>query len=150
MSTWTQALNRLMPNQWALSAINVYMDTSTKSINVKAMSTISYQCLHRHDKAKPMDGISYKFSTRTQAMNRSMPNQWAHSAINVNTDTSIGQYQYQTNGHNPQSVYQNREWLLSRSNQYGVSISTNLFVVYMLQVKVNRRNYMIKTIMFCI
>ena len=33
------------------------------------------------------------------------------------------------------------EQLLSGSKQYGVSISTNVFEVYMLQVQVNRRNY---------
>jgi len=33
------------------------------------------------------------------------------------------------------------EKLLSGSKQYGVSISTNVFEVYMLQVQVNRRNY---------
>ena len=44
----TQALNSSMPNQWARSAINVYTDTSTQSINTKPMGTISYHCLHRH------------------------------------------------------------------------------------------------------
>ena len=48
MSTQTQARNWSMPNQWVRSAINVYTDTSTKSINAKPMDTISYQCLHRH------------------------------------------------------------------------------------------------------
>ena len=38
-----------------------------------------------------------------------------------------------------QPVYQNRERLLSRCEQYEVSISTNLVEVYILQV--NRRNY---------
>ena len=48
MSSRTQALNRLMPNQWARSDINGYTDTSTKSINAKPMGTISYQCLQGH------------------------------------------------------------------------------------------------------
>ena len=43
-------------------------------------------------------------------------------------------------GHNHQHVYQNWERLLSCSKLYGVSISTNVFEVYMLQVKVNRGN----------
>ena len=48
--------------------------------------------------------------------------------------------QCQTNGHHPQPVYQNREWKLSCSNKYRASISTYVFDVYMLQVKV-RGNY---------
>ena len=43
--------NRLMPNQWALSAINVYMDPRTKSINAKPMGKISVQCLQGHKHA---------------------------------------------------------------------------------------------------
>ena len=50
-------------------------------------------------------------------------------------------YLYQTNGHDRQPIYQNREQLLSRSKQNGVSISTNVFEVYMLQVKVSKSNY---------
>ena len=38
-------------------------------------------------------------------------------------------------GHNLQSVNQNRERLLSHCNQVGVSISTSVFEVYMLQVQ---------------
>ena len=41
-------------------------------------------------------------------------------------------YQCQTNGNDPQPVYQ---------KQYGVSLSTNVFKVYMSQVKINRRIY---------
>ena len=49
-------------------------------------------------------------------------------------------YQSQIKGEDPQSVYQNREGLLSRSKQYGVSISTSVFEISMLEVKVHRRN----------
>ena len=48
MSTWTQPCYRSMPNQWAQSAINVYMDATMLSINAKPMGTISYQCLQGH------------------------------------------------------------------------------------------------------
>ena len=50
MSTMTRARNRSTPNQWARSAINVYTDTSTTSINAKPMGTISYQCPARTHK----------------------------------------------------------------------------------------------------
>ena len=51
-------------------------------------------------------------------------------------------YQWEIKGHKyPQPVYQNSERLLSRSKQYGVSISRNVFEVNVLQVKVNRLNY---------
>ena len=43
--------NWLMPNQRALSAINVYMDPRTKSINAKPMGKISVQCLQGHKHA---------------------------------------------------------------------------------------------------
>ena len=35
-----------MPNQWAQSAINIYMDISMQLSNAKPIDTISYQCLH--------------------------------------------------------------------------------------------------------
>ena len=92
MSTPTQVLNRSMPNQWALSAINVYMDATMLSINAKPMGTISYQCLHgcNHviDQCQTNGHNQLSMSTGTQALNRSLPNQWARSAINVNMDTS--------------------------------------------------------------
>ena len=44
-------------------------------------------------------------------------------------------------GHDPQPVYQNRERLLSLSKQYRVTMSTIAFLIYTLQVKVNRSNY---------
>ena len=37
-----------MPKKWVRSAINVYTDIGTQSINATPMGTISYQCLHRH------------------------------------------------------------------------------------------------------
>jgi len=55
--------------------------------------------------------------------------------------TQAHTYQCQTNGHDPQPIYKNIEQLLSRSNQFGVSILTHVFEVYMLQVKVNRLNF---------
>ena len=67
----------------------------------------------------PMDVISYQYPPWIQGHN----------------------YQCQNNGHDPQPVYQNREWLLSCSNLYGVYLSTSVFQAYMLQVKVNRCNY---------
>ena len=48
MSTRTQTLNRSTPNQWVRSAFNVYIDTSTQSINAKPIGAISYECLHGH------------------------------------------------------------------------------------------------------
>ena len=59
----------------------------------------------------------------------------------MSTRTQARNYQCQISGHNPQPVYQNRERLLSRNKRYRVFISTSVFEVYMLQVKVNRRNY---------
>ena len=73
MSTGTQALNRSMPNQWALSAINVYMDATMLSINAKPMGTISYQCLqgHKHliDHCQTNGHDQLSMSTWTQAGN---------------------------------------------------------------------------------
>ena len=92
MSTPTQALNQSMPKQWALSAINVYTDTSTQSINAKSMGTISYQCLHGRnhviDQCQTNGHNQLSMSTWMQPCYRSMPNQWAQSAINVYRDTS--------------------------------------------------------------
>ena len=79
-----------------------------------------------------------------------MPNQWAWSLqlvcfngdqLSKSNGTQALIYQCQTNGHDPQSVCQNKERLLFCSKQYEVSISTNVFEVYILQVKINRRIY---------
>ena len=59
----------------------------------------------------------------------------------MSTRIQARNYLYQTDGHDPQPIYQNREQLLSRSKQNGVSISTNVFEVYMLQVNVSKSNY---------
>ena len=92
MTTQTQVLDRSTPNQWVRSAIHDYTDTSTRSINANPMGAISYQGLHGHKhsihqcQTNGHDQLSR--STRTQAHNRSMPNQWAQSDINVYMDTS--------------------------------------------------------------
>ena len=69
----------------------LFMDTSPWSFNAKRMGTISYQCLlgHKHVAfyAKPMGTIFNNVSPLTQALNRSIPQKWALSAINVYTDT---------------------------------------------------------------
>ena len=52
----------------------------------------------------------------------------------MSTRIQAHNYLYQTDGHDPQPIYQNREQLLSRSKQYGVSISINVFNVYMLKL----------------
>jgi len=54
-------------------------------------------------------------------------------------DTSLNQCQ--TNGHNLSFFVSMRTKLQSRSNQSRVSISNDVFEVYMLLVKVNRHNY---------
>ena len=59
----------------------------------------------------------------------------------MSTRIQAHNYLYQTDGHDPQPIYQNREQLPSRSKQSGVSISTNVFEAYMLQVKVSKSNY---------
>ena len=125
VSSGTQALNRSLPNQWAHSTINVYMDTSTKSINAKPMGAISYQCLLRDTSiksinAKPMGSISYQY-------------QHGHKHMIINAKP----IQPQSSTH----LFRTRTLLLSGSNRSGVSISTNIFEVYMTQVKVQRHNY---------
>ena len=69
-------------------------------------------------------------STRTQALSRSTPNQWARSAINVSLRT-------QTQALNRSML---NKWARSAINVLQ-GYSTNVFEVYMLQVKVNRRYY---------
>jgi len=112
----------------------LFMETSTWSFNAKRMGTISYQCLlgHKHVafNAKPMGTIFNNVSPLTQALNWSIPQKWAQSAINVYTDqlsmstwTQVRNYQCQTYGHD---LHRTRKQLLSCSNQSWVSISTNV------------------------
>ena len=79
-------------------------------------------------------------SIGTQALNRSMPNHWARSAINVSTDTSVQLSIPNQWGRSSIYLFRTRTGLLSRSNQSWVSISTSVSGAYMLQVKVNRCN----------
>ena len=95
------ARNRSAPNQWAQSAINVCMDTSNKCINAKSMGTISYQCPQGH----------------TYKIGRCQTNCHTQLLMSTHTHTQARHYQWQTNGHDPQPVYKNREQLLSCSNQ---------------------------------
>ena len=64
------------------------------------------------------DLVSYQCQ-QGLAKNRLMPNQWALSQL----------------------VCFNPNQFLSRSNQIGDSLSTNVFEVYILQVKVDKRTY---------
>ena len=50
-------------------------------------------------------------------------------------------YQCLTIGHNLQLIWFEQDMISLCINQGGVSILTNVFEVYMSQVKVNRRNY---------
>ena len=126
MSTRTQALNPSMPDQCSQSPINVYKDTSTWFINAKPMGTISYQCLHRHkhiiNQRRTCRRDQLSMSTQTKARNRSTPNQWAKSAINVYTDTStesinakpMGTLSYQCqHGHKHRSISIPNQWAQS-------------------------------------
>jgi len=123
MSLGTQANNRSIPNRWARSAINVSKITSTQSISAKPMGTISYQCLHGHkhliDRCQTNGHNQQSMSPGTQ----SMPNQWARSAINVNTDTSTQLSMPSQWARFLTQLFRTKIQLLSRINQSGVSIS---------------------------
>ena len=74
----------------------------------------------------------YLTETRSSNINASTN---GRNQLSISSTETAHSYQCQNNGHNPRPIYQNREWLLSCSNLYRVSISTSVFSVYMLQVK---------------
>ena len=124
----TQALNQSMPNQWAGSSINVSPGTQEP------------------DQSRPnqWEQSAINVSPATQALDRSRPNQWGQSAINVSPgtqalDRSMPNQWARSSTH----LFGTRIWLLSRSNKIRVSISTDVFEVYILQVKVNRCDYIV-------
>ena len=89
-------------------------------------------------------GSSINVSPGTQEPNRSRPNQWEQSAINVSPgtqalDRSMSNQWARSSTH----LFGTRIWLLSRSKKIRVSISTDVFEVYILQVKVNRCDYIV-------
>ena len=97
VNTWLQSRELLMPLPLGpiSLAIDVNTDTSKQSING---------------------------STRTQStqLHYNPVNYQRHCHWARSRKLSMSQL-----GHNPQPVYQNREWLLSHSKLYGVSLSTS-------------------------
>ena len=137
-----------MPNEWARSAINVYLDISMQLSMPNQWARSSTMSLHWHkhliDQYHKNGHNQLSMSTRTQARNQSTPNQRVQSAINVSswtqaldlsmpmnghdqlsmsTWTQVRNYQCQTYGHD---LHRTRKQLLSCSNQSWVSISTNV------------------------
>ena len=81
MSRQEQAFNRSMPNQWAQSAINIYMDISMQLSNAKPIDTISYQYLQGHK----------------HVIDQNQTN--GHNQLSMSTRKKKCNYQCQTNGH---------------------------------------------------
>ena len=99
------------------------------------MGTISYQCLskeHKHlidqRQTNGRNQQSISLYRHKHLIDQTQTN--GRDLISYQSQLKACNYQWQITGQDPQP--QNREQLLSRSNQYEVSISTNIFEVYML------------------
>jgi len=108
VSARTQALNRSLPNQWAWSAINVLHGHkhAIKTPNQWAGSAINVLHGHKHliDQCQINGQDQLSTSSTDTSMQLSMPNQLAQSSTHS---------------------FRTRTGLLSRSNQYVISLYIN-------------------------